>query len=88
MSSNRGVQRLIDIMGDRIERAVQPGDFLMRVQRVGIERIADAERPGQFRSHLPRVLRVEVEVEKVEGFVRRSRKGLRCGRGHAIDELR
>ena len=48
MRLNHGVERLIDVVGDRIERPGKPRDFIMRVQRIGIQRVADADRPGQL----------------------------------------
>jgi hypothetical protein len=69
MSLNNGVQRLIGIMRDGIESAAKAGDLIVRIQRIGVEGIAQAERLGQFASHLPGVLRVDIEIEKVEGLV-------------------
>ena len=67
---NGGVQGLIHIMRDGIERAAQTGDMLMRIQWVGIQRISYPEGPGQLLGHLPSVLCVEIEIEKVERLVR------------------
>ena len=41
----------------------------MRIQGVGIERVAKAKGPRQFWRDLPRVLRVKVEIQKVERLV-------------------
>ena len=71
-----GVQRLIHIMRDGIERAAQTSDMLMRIQRIGIQCISYPEGPGQLLGHLPGVLCVEIEIEEVEGFVRRGRESL------------
>ena len=64
-----GVERLIHVVRNGVERARQPRDCIMGIQRIGIERVAQAERPGQFRRHLPGVLGVEIEVEEVERLV-------------------
>jgi hypothetical protein len=69
MSLNHGVQRLIDIMGDRIEGAAETANLLVRIQGIGIVGIADADGPCQLRGHSPGVLCIEVQVEKVERFV-------------------
>ena len=58
MSLNRGVQGLIDIMRNGIERAAETGDLIVRIQGIGVEGVAHAECPGQFASHFPGVLRV------------------------------
>ena len=88
MSLDGGVQRLIHIMRDGIERATKTGDVLVGIQWIGIQRMADTEGPGQFRSHFPRVLRVQVQIEEVERLVGRKGKSLRRGRRHSVDELR
>src|ERR1700730_6621728 len=62
-----GVQRLIHIMRDGIERSLQPGNLLMWIQRIGIQRISYPEGPRQILGHSPSVLRVEIEIEEVEG---------------------
>ena len=88
MSLNRGVQRLIDIVRDRIEGTRKPRDFVMRIQGIRIERIANAESPGELGSHFPGVLRIEIQVEKVERLIGRQRESLGRSGGHSIDELR
>src|ERR1700691_1580592 len=87
MSLNRGVQWLIDIMRDGTERAVKTGDLIMRIQRIGVEGVAQAERPGQFASHFPGVLRIEIEIEKAEGLVGVRRERLRRGIRYSMDKL-
>ena len=87
MSLNGCVQRLIDIMRDGTERAAKTGDLIMRIQRIGVEGVAQAERPGQCASHFPGVLRVEIEIEKVEGLICVRRERLRRGVRHSIDKL-
>ena len=67
---NGGVQWLIHIMRDGIERAAQTGDMLMRIQWIGIQCVSYPEGPGEFLGHLPSVLCVEIEIEKVERLVR------------------
>src|ERR1700677_559283 len=68
MSLNNGVQGVI-VIGNRIERAAKTCDLIMRIQRIGVEGVAQAKRPSQSASHFPGVLRVEIEIEKVEGLV-------------------
>src|ERR1035437_4969414 len=60
----------------------------MRIEWVGIECVSNAESPRQLLGHLPGVLRVEIEIQKVEGFVCRRRKSLCCRRCDPIDVLR
>src|ERR1700724_2685187 len=62
MSLDGSIQRLSDIMGDGTERAAKTSDLLMPIQRIGVEGVAQAERPGQRASHFPGVLRVEIEI--------------------------
>ena len=87
MSLDGLVQRLIDIMRDGTEGAAKTGDLIMRIQRIGIEGVAQTERPGQCASHFPGVLRVDIEIEKVEGLVWVRRECLRRGVRYSIDEL-
>ncbi len=87
MSLDRGVQRLI-AMRDGTERAAKTGDLVMRIQRIGVEGVAKTEGPGQRASHFPGVLRVEIEIEKVEGLIGVRRERLRRGVRDSIDELR
>ena len=68
ISLNRGVQRLIDIMRDRIERAGETGNLIVRIQGIGVVGVAQTEGPGQLRGHSPGVLRVEIKIQKVERF--------------------
>src|ERR1700686_5252865 len=68
MSLNNGVQRLI-VMGNGTEGAAKTADLIMRIQGIGVEGVAHTERPSQSASHLPAVLRVDIEIEKVEGLV-------------------
>src|ERR1035441_387828 len=79
MSLNRCVQRLIGNVHDGTERTAKTGNLIMRIQRIGVEGVAQAERPRQFASHFPCVLRVDIEIEKVEGLIRIRRETLRCG---------
>ena len=55
---NGGIQRLIHIMRDGIERAAKARDLVVRIQWVGIERISNAEGPRQLAGQLPGVLRI------------------------------
>src|SRR5271157_888236 len=87
MSLNRGVQRLIDIMRDGTERAAKTGDLLMRIEWIGVQCIAHTERPSQAASHFPGVLRVDIEIEKVEGLISVRRKCLRGGVRYSRDKL-
>ena len=87
MSLNGGVQRLIDIMRDGTEGAAKTGDLIMRIQRIGVEGVAQTERPGQCASHFPGVLRVDIEIEKVEGLICVRRERLRRGVRYSIDKL-
>ncbi len=88
MGLDGGVQRLIHIVRDGIERAAKARDLIVRIERIGIERVAHAESPGQLRGHLPGVLRVEIEIEEVEWLVGRQGKSLRRRGCHSIDKLR
>src|ERR1700678_2655392 len=45
MSLNNGVQRLI-VMRNRTEGAAKTGDLIMWIQRIGVECVAQAKRPG------------------------------------------
>ena len=56
MSLDRGVQRLIDIMRDGSERAVKTRDLVMRIEWIGIEGVAQPERPSQLAESLSRCL--------------------------------
>src|ERR1035437_1775544 len=87
MSLDGGIQRLIDVMRNGTERAAKAGDLIMRIQRIGVEGIAQTERPGQGTSHFPGVLRVDIEIEKVERFICTRRESLRRGVRYSIDEL-
>ena len=87
MSLDGRIQRLIDIMRDGTERAAKTGDLIMRVQRIGVEGVAQAERPGQCASHFPGVLRVDIEIEKVERLICVRRERLRRGVRDSIDKL-
>ena len=69
MGLDRGVQRLIDIMGDRVEGAAKTRHAVVRIQRIGIQRVPNPKRPGKLGRHFPRVLRIEVEIEEVERLV-------------------
>ena len=82
------VQRLIHVMRNRIEGAGEPRDFVMRTQRIRVERVANADRPRQRWLELPRILRVQIEIQEVERLVRGKRERLRCRRRDAVDELR
>src|SRR5271167_3054409 len=86
MSLNNGVQRLI-VMRDGTEGASKTGDLIMRIQWIGVEGVAHTECPGQCASHLPGVLRVNIEIEKVEGFIGARRESLVRGVRDSIDEL-
>src|ERR1700756_3108659 len=60
----------------------------MQVEGFGIEGIAQTDRPGPLLRDLPRILRVEVEICKIERLIRVSRKSLSRRRCHPEDELR
>ncbi len=74
---NRGIERLIHVMRDRIEGSAKPRDFVVRIQRIRIERVPHADRPRQLWRELPRILRIEIEIQKIERLVWRKRKCLR-----------
>ena len=69
MSLDHGVKGLIDIMGYRIEGAAETTNLLVRIQGIGVERIANANGPCQLRGYPPRVLCVEIQIEKIEWLV-------------------
>ena len=86
--SNHRIERLIHIVGDGIERAGQARDGVMRIQRIGIVGIADAESPGEGARQLPGVLRIKIQIEEVVRLRIGQREGFR-GRGRdAVNELR
>src|SRR5580704_4886817 len=68
VSLNKGFQWL-SVRGNRTEGAAKTGDLIMRIRRIGVECVAQAKRPSQSASHFPGVLRVDVDVEKVEGLI-------------------
>src|SRR5208282_1492469 len=72
---------------DGIERAAETGDLIMRVQRIRVAGVAQAEGPSQRASYFPGVLRIDIEIEKVEGLVGMRWKCLRHGARRAIDIL-
>ena len=76
MSLDGGVQRLIDIVRNGAERAAETADLIVRIQRIGIEGVAHTESPGQVRGHFPRVLRIDIKIEKVERLI--------CVRGESL----
>ncbi len=85
---NGGVQRLIHIVRDGIERAAQASNLLMRIERIGIERVSNAEGPRQLLGHFPCVLRIQIEIQEVERFVCRRGESF-CRRGcDSINVLR
>ena len=61
-SLNRGVQRLIDVVGDGSEGAVKTGNLVMRIVWIGVEGIAQTEVPGELGGHSPGILRIEIEI--------------------------
>jgi hypothetical protein len=65
---NHLVERLIHIVGNGLERPREARDVVVRIQRIGIVRIADAEGPGQRARDSPCVLPIKVEIEEVEGL--------------------
>src|SRR5271167_1390014 len=75
-------------MRDGTEGTAKTAYLLMRIQWIGVEGVAQAERPGQFASYFPGVLRVDIEIEEVEGLICARRESLRRGVRHSIDELR
>src|SRR5208283_2688376 len=87
MRLNRITQRLIHVMRNRSERTWKPGDLIVRIERIGVEGVAQPECPSELRTDLPGVLCVEIEVQEAEWLVRGQRKRLRRGRGHSMDEL-
>ena len=58
------------------------------IRGVRIQCVADTGRPGQLARELPRILRVEVKIERIERLIRGTRKSFRGGRGNTVDELR
>src|SRR5208283_200245 len=78
---------MVDIMRNGIERAVETRNLVMRVQWVGVIRIAQAKRPGQRRRDSPGVLNIEIQIEEIKRFVGRRRECLRCRGCHAVYEL-
>src|ERR1700730_6901880 len=85
---NRGVQGMIHIMRDRIERAAQTSDMLMQIQRIGVKSVPYPESPRQRPGHFPGVLCVQVEIQEVKGFVCRCGKSLCCRGCDSINVLR
>src|SRR5437588_418530 len=61
---------------------------MVRIEWIGIVCCPDAEGPCQPGRHFPGVLRVEIQIQEIVWLRVRERKCLRCGRSHAIDELR
>ncbi len=57
-------------------------------ERIRIERVAKADGPGQLRSQLPGILRVEIEIQKVEWFVGRGRESFCRGGRDSVNKLR
>ena len=87
MRIDRQIERLIYVMRDGIESAGEPRNFVVRIERIGIERISNAKRPCQLARHLPSVLRIQVEIQKIERLVGRSRKRLARRGRRSIDIL-
>src|SRR5271165_179665 len=85
---NGGVERLSHVMRDRGERARQSGDLAMRIEWIGIQGVAQAEGPGQISGYFPGVLRVKVEIQKVERLVGGRRKSPGCRGGDSVNVLR
>src|ERR1039458_8022916 len=75
-------------MRDRIEGAAETRHAVVRIQRIGIQRVPNTQRPGKLGSNFPCVLRIEIKVEEVEGLVGGKRESLRRSRGHSVNELR
>ncbi len=67
MRLNGGIERLIDVVRDGVEGASQARDLAVRVQGIRIERVADAEGPRKLGRDLPRILRVEIEIQEIKG---------------------
>src|SRR5271155_4675789 len=75
-------------MRDGSKRTSQARNLVVRIERVGIKSIAQAKSPGQVLGDFPGVLRVQIEIQKIERLIRRLRKCL-GGRGrYAINVLR
>src|SRR6516164_3836832 len=53
-------ERLVYIVGDRVERSPKACHFTMRIERIRIEGVPDANCPRQLPSDLPCVLRIEI----------------------------
>src|SRR5271170_595303 len=87
MGLDRRVQRLIDVMWNRSESPAQTPNLLMRIERIGIECVPDSKSPRQLLRHFPGVLRIQVEIQKIEGFVRRRRKSFRRRRSDSVNIL-
>ena len=82
------VQRLIRIMRNGVEGTMKSSNLSVRIQRVGIERVSKPKGPSQILGQFPRILRVKIQIEEIEWFVRRTRERLCRRRRHAINELR
>ena len=85
---NHLAQRLIHIVGNGIERPGEARHGVMRIQRIRIVGIADAERPGQRARQLPGVLRIKVQIQEIVWLRIGQRKGFRSRRRNSVDELR
>ena len=86
--SIRRVERLIDVVRNRVPRSRQPRHRIVRIHRIRIMRRAETESPGQRSCHFPGVLRVKIQVEKVVRLRIRLRKCLRRGRRNSVNKLR
>jgi hypothetical protein len=87
VSLDRIAEWLIYIVRNSIERSPKACHLIMRTERVRIESVPDANRPCQLLRDLPCILRVKIDVQKIEWLVRIPRKRLGRGGSHAVNEL-
>src|SRR5215831_9951672 len=72
----------------RVERAGEPGDEIVRAERVRVERTANAEGPGQRSRQLHHILRKYVYIHVVERLRRSDGECFGGSRRDAINKLR
>src|ERR1700680_1958788 len=61
--------------------------MLMRIESIRVKSVPYPERPRQLPGHFPGVLRIQVEIQEVKGFVCRRGKSLCCRGCHSINVL-
>src|SRR6202049_680783 len=62
--------------------------MLMRIESIRVKSVPYPERPRQLPGQFPGVLRIQVEIQEVKGFVCRRGKSLCCRRCDSINVLR